>query len=72
MPFLITLHSQTGVTQASIQSEDVPHHLPQVGDDIKYVDENGNLREATIKKRVFNLIFAAGVQQLILVITSPV
>jgi hypothetical protein len=53
--FLNTIHHQSGVTQASIQSESIPQHLPQPGDDIKYVDESGNIRQGTITKRTFKL-----------------
>jgi hypothetical protein len=65
---LITIHNQSGVAQASIQSESIPQHLPQPGDDIKYVDESGNIRQGTITKRTFNYALPAANRQLILVI----
>jgi hypothetical protein len=67
MGFLITIHNSKGITLGNISLDDAPVHIPLVGDQIQYVDENGELKDGTVASRQFKWI--AGTQQVILTVS---
>jgi len=66
MEFLITIHNSRGVTLGNVSLNEAPIHIPLVGDQIQYADENGELKDATVASRQFRWI--AGTQQVILTV----
>jgi hypothetical protein len=64
--FLITIHNSVGVTQGDISLEDIPAHIPLVGDQIAYKDEAGNDKRGLVVSREFRWIIST--QQVILTV----
>lgn len=69
MSFLITINNPSGVTLANFPSETEPAHLPSKGDELCYVDANGNAKQGKVERRIFSFATPVSTYQVILVVS---